>query len=258
MRILSSNLVLHRRCGLKPLCALTAALMLAGCAKFPEDGVAGGNTQVKFTMTVSGRIKPNYIYVVAIRWAKDNPPFDKDRGPVPVIAAPWGNGIVAGRANVYMKWDAFQSPEYQLFEFTDPIPDNQMPVNGEDYLTQSVVKSIPLNVRDIGENDRTLEFTLDMSQIAANSADIPLLRNLQVNFLTMDRIPQGNDTGGKFWDGIGDNDSVFDVGNFLTISLDQNNVYSNQQGQYQGIESQNDVPDPDLDIIDWSVQVTRP
>ncbi|HJP82999.1 MAG TPA: hypothetical protein VJ835_05785 [Fimbriimonadaceae bacterium] len=233
-------------------------LLLAGCAKFPGNGAAGANTQVRFSMTVAGKIKPNYIYVVAIRWAKDNPPFDKDRGPIPVIAAPWGNGMVAGRANVFMKWDAFQSPEYQLFEFTDPIPDNQFPVDGQAYLTQFALKSIPLNVRDVGENDRTIEFTLDLSQIAQNSGDIPLLRNLQVNFLTMDRVPQGNDTGSKFWDGIGDNDSVFDVGNFLTVSLDQNNTYSNTQGQYQGVETQNDVPDPDLDIVDWQIQVTRP
>ena len=243
---------------MKLLAPILAGLALVGCAKFPEEGATGKNTQVKFTMTVAGRIKPNYIYVVAIRWAKDNPPFDRDRGPIPVIAPPWGNGIIAGRANVYVKWDAFQSPEYQLFEFEDPIPDNAFPVDGQAYLTQDTLKSIPLNVRDIGENDRTLEFTLDLSQIAENAGDIPLLRNLQVNFLTMDRVPQGNDTGGKFWDGIGDNDSVFDAGNFLTISLDQNNIYSNTQGQFEGIETQSDVPDPDLDIVDWSIQVTRP
>ena len=47
-------------------------LVLAGCAKFPDGGATGGNTQVKFSMTVAGRIKPNYIYVVAVRWAKAN------------------------------------------------------------------------------------------------------------------------------------------------------------------------------------------
>jgi hypothetical protein len=233
-------------------------LVLAGCAKFPDGGATGGNTQVKFSMTVAGRIKPNYIYVVAVRWAKDNPPFDQNRGPIPIIAAPWGNGMVAGRANVFVKWDSFQSPEYQIFEFTDPIPDNQAPVDGQAYLTNWTIKGFPLNPRDVGENDRVIEFTLDLSQIAQNVGDIPLIRTLQVNFLTMDRVPQGNDSGTKFWDGIGDNNSVFDVNNFILVSLDQNNVYSNNTVPLPGLETPGDVPDPDLDIVDWSIQVTRP
>lgn len=235
-----------------------AGLALAGCAKFPGSGAAGANTQVKFTMTVAGRIKPNYIYVVAIRWAKDPSPFDGDRGPVPVVAAPWGNGIVAGRANVLMKWDSAQFPNYKVFEFTDPIPDGSPPVNGTAYLTNYEEKSIPLNTREIGENDRTIEFTLDMSQIAANSGDIPLIRSLQVNFLTMDRVPLANDPGSKFWDGLGDNDSIFDANDFITFSVDANNIYHNADGIFGGREPTGDVPDPDLDIVDWSVQVDRP
>ncbi|MBC8064023.1 MAG: hypothetical protein H7Y17_04285 [Chlorobia bacterium] len=235
-----------------------AGLVLAGCAKFPGSGTAGANTQVKFTMTVAGRIKPNYIYVVAIRWAKDVSPFDGDRGPVPIIAVPWGNGIVAGRANVFVKWDSAQFPNYKVFEFTDPIPDGSPPVNGTAYLTNYEEKSIPLNTRDIGDNDRTIEFTLDMSQIAQNSGDIPLLRTLQVNFLTMDRVPLANDPGSKFWDGIGDNDSVFGLGNFINVSLDSGTDYSNNGLPQAGIETQGDVPDPDLDIIDWTIQVNRP
>jgi hypothetical protein len=175
-----------------------------------------------------------------------------------VIASPWGNGIVAGRANVFVRWDSFQSPNYQIFQFTDPIPDNQFPVNGQPYLTNNVVKGVPVNVTDIGENDRTLEFTLDLSQIAQNAGDIPLLRNLQVNFLTMDRVPQGNDGGNKFWDAIGDNGSVFGLDNFLLIPLTQDGIYTNATLPQPGIEVSGDVPDPDLDITNWTIQVTRP
>lgn len=256
------NSLLHRGRGLKALILAALALVAAGCAKFPDNGASGGNTQIRFSMTVRGRIKPNYIYVVAIRWAKDNPPFDRERGPIPVIAQPWGNGIVAGRANVYVKWDAFQSPEYQIFEFLDPIPDDQFPDDDPPppppYLMDTAVKGIPLNVTDIGENSRTIEFTLDLSQIAQNAGDIPLLRNLQVNFLTMDRVPQSGDSGSKVWDGIGDNGSIFDINNFLEISLDQNRIYTNATYQLPNIEPIGDTPDPDLDIENWAIQVTRP
>ncbi len=242
----------------KLLLLATASLAMASCARFPGGGAAGNNTQVKFRMTVAGRIKPNYVYMVAIRWSKNANPVDPDRGPFPVIASPWGNGFVAGRANVFMRWDAFQSPEYQVFQFTNPVPDDQFPTNGVAYMTNWVQKGVPLNVTDIGENSRTLEFTLDMSQIAESAADIPLIRALAVNFLTMDRVPQDPDGGSKYWDGLGANNSVFDANDFIQFSVDQSNTYSNSSGIFQGREPSGDTPDPDLDIVDWSVQVIRP
>ena len=246
---------------MKKLLLLALAGMVAGsCAKFPDGGAAGNNTQVRFRMTVAGQIKPNYVYIVAIRWAKDATPFDQERGPIPVIASPWGNGFVAGRANVFVRWDQFQSPAYQAFEFTDEIPDNSPPVNGEAYLRQWAFKSIPLNTLDVDTENggRTIEFTLDMSQIAQSAGDIPLIRALQVNFLTMDRVPQDPDSGSKFWDGLGNNDSVFDANDFIQFSVDQANAYSNSSGIFADREPTGDTPDPDLDIVDWSVQVIKP
>ncbi len=241
----------------KLLLLLVAVVITGSCAKFPSSGVPGGNTQVRFRMTVAGRIKPGYIYVVAIRWSKNINPVDPNRGPWPVITSPWGNGMVAGRANVYVKWDTFQSPEYQAWEFTDAIPDDEFPGSGP-YMTQSQFKGIPLNTLDVTENGRTLDFTLDMSQIAENPSDIPLIRVLQVNFLTMDRVPQDPDSGSKIWDGLGLNSSVFDANNFIQFSVDASNTYNNSSGPFQGREQTGDTPDPDLDIVDWSVQVIRP
>ncbi|MCC7229405.1 MAG: hypothetical protein IT203_03360 [Fimbriimonadaceae bacterium] len=243
---------------MKSVALLIVGLLLAGCAKFPGSGATGNNTRVKITMTVAGVIKPNYIYVVAVRWAKANPPFDQNRGPIPVIASPWGNGIVAGRANIMMRWDAFQSPNYQLFRFTDPIPDNQFPTDGVAYLTQNVPIGIPLDYTDLVANGKTLEFTLDMSQIAPSTAEIPQIRSLQINFLTMDRVPQGNDNGSKFWDALGNGSSPSEIDNFLTIPVDRNGSYSNASNPDNFTEPQGDVPDPDLDIVNWTVQVIRP
>lgn len=259
MRNVPPAALLHRGHHLKKLLLLLVAALITGsCAKFPSNGVPGGNTQVRFRMTVAGRIKPGYIYVVAIRWSKNLNPIDSNRGPWPIIASPWANGMVAGRANVFVKWDAFQSPEYQAFEFTDPVPDDEFPQTGTPYLTQYVEKGIPLNTLDITENGRTLDFTLDMSQIAENPSDIPLIRVLQVNFLTMDRVPQDPDSGSKIWDGLGANGSVFDANHFIQFSVDTSNTYNNSSGQFQAREQAGDTPDPDLDIVDWSVQVIRP
>lgn len=245
---------------MKKLLLLALAGMVVGsCAKFPDGGAAGNNTQVRFRFTVAGEIKPNYVYIVAIRWSKNANPIDPNRGPFPVIASPWGNGFVAGRANVFVRWDQFQSPAYQAFEFTDAIPDDQFPVNGTAYMVaEPRPKGIPLNVLDYEPGTRTLEFTLDMSQIAPTPADIPLIRALAVNFLTMDRVPRDPDNGSKFWDGLGANDSVFDANDFITFSVDQANTYSNTQGIFEDREPTGDVIDPDLDIVDWSVQVIRP
>ena len=82
----------------------------------------------------------------------------------------------------------------------------------------------------------------------------PLLRNTRPQTPPADVQPIFNE-GARLDE---NSDAVFDAGNFLTISLDQNNIYSNTQGQFEGIETQSDVPDPDLDIVDWSIQVTRP
>lgn len=234
---------------------LAGLVLLAGCAKFPNGG-ASQNTRVHFKMTVAGRIKPNYIYIVAIRWAKDNPPFDQNRGPIPVIASPWGNGFVAGRANVFMRWDSFQVPNYQMFRFTDPIPDDQVPAN-QSYLTNWQREKDPIDFVDVPDQGRTIEFDLDMSQIAP-TGQVADIKSLQVNFLTMDRIPQGNDNGGKFYDALGNTRLPSGIDDFVTIPVDRNGIYNNTSGLFQGVEITGDVDDPDLDITDWEIQVTLP
>jgi len=241
---------------MKRLAILGLTLALAGCAKFPSNG-STQNTKVHFSMTVAGTIKPQYVYVVAIRWAKTDPPFDPDHGPIPVIASPWGNGIVAGRCNVYMRWDSFQFPNYQMYRFSDAIPDDQFPTNGQAYNTNPVQQQPPINYVDVTDGGRTIEFDLDMSQIAPSTAEIPQIRDLQVNFLTMDRVPQGGDSGSKVWDALG-NTTVFDSNDFITVSVDRNGTYSNSTVPLPGLEPSGDVADPDLDIVDWKIQVIRP
>jgi len=241
---------------MKRLAVAAIALAALGCAKFPGTG-AGANTRIHVTMTVAGHIKPNYIYVVAFRWAKTDPPFDPDHGPIPIITSPWSNGIVAGRANVFVQWDSFKQPNYEVDRFTDPVPDNAFPGNTP-YLTHYIATGVPINYVDPGDNGNTIEFDLDLSQIAPSNAEIPQLRNLQINFLTMDRVPQGGDSGSKIWDALGTATSNFGVNDFITVSLDRNGTYSNSTLPLPNLEPIHDVPDPDLDIKDWSVQISLP
>lgn len=238
---------------------LTLAMALAGCAKFPSNG-STSNTRVHITMTVAGQIKPQYVYIVAIRWAKDDPPFDKDHGPIPVIASPWGNGMFAGRVNMYMRWDSFQFPNYQLYRVTDAIPDDAFPTDGVAYNTNSISQNPPTPIAyvDVTDGGRTLDFDLDMSQIAPSTAEISQIKNLQINFLTMDRVPTGNDSGSKFWDALGNSRSSQDINDFITVPVNRNITYTNSTYLIPGLEISGDVDDPDLDIVDWSVQVSLP
>src|SRR5579872_1474366 len=98
------------------------ALMLGGCAKFPT-GTAGTNAKrVVFTMTVAQALNPNYIYIVALNPSTLLNPTTQ--GPVPVIAPPWGNGLVAGGCTYYVQWNPNLSPAYQIFQFTDATLNN--------------------------------------------------------------------------------------------------------------------------------------
>ena len=55
MTTLQSLPLVYRGKGLGMGVVAVVALCLAGCAKFPGGGATGGNTQVKFSMTVAGR-----------------------------------------------------------------------------------------------------------------------------------------------------------------------------------------------------------
>jgi hypothetical protein len=242
---------------MRRLLILLLVVVLAGCAKFPGAGGQGNNTRLIFTMTMDGEVRDNFIYMVAIRWSKEGSP--RGTGPIPVVAPPWGNGFVAGRANVFVRYDPIQDPAhpYIVYRFTDPIPDNSDPVNGQAYLTQWVQTGYPVAYEDVPTGGKTIKFELDLSQIAENTADVPLLQAMQVNFLTMDRIPQGSDTNKNF-DGLGDTRLPSGINEYITIPLTRDGVYNNTTGINSGLEPSGDVPDPSLDIVDWQVEVRRP
>jgi hypothetical protein len=243
---------------MKRIAILLLMVALAGCAKFPSSGGPSSNTRVTFSMTVDGEINPNRIYIVAIRWSKQTPPHGST-GPIPVIAPPWGNGFVAGRANVFVQYDPLQGSAHPfvVYRFRDPVPDNSDPVSGQVYLSQWDRTDYPVSFVDVEPGTKTLRFTLDMSQIAENVGDIPLIQELQVNFLTMDRIPQGSDTGSKTYEGLGDTNLPSGINEWVTFPVTRDGTYNNSTGINAGLEPRGDVPEPDLDIVDWQIEVRR-
>ena len=99
-----------------------------------------------------------------------------------------------------------------------------------------------------------MKFELDLTQLSGgDAAKAAKIQSLQVNFLTMDKIPVVN-SDRKIWDALGNSR---DPGNdrFVSIPLDVSGYYDNDY--YGRIEPVGDVEDPDLDIVDFSIEVIK-
>lgn len=221
--------------------ALLVAGLLAGCAQSPGGGTRG-TTRISFTVTFAGEVNPNFVYLVALRPSVETNPTTQ--GPIPVIDRPWGNGFVAGNATHFVRFDRTLSPNYGLFRFRNTQLTEWFPVGA------------PVTFDDVPNGGKTLRFELDLSQIAPNVGDLNTLQSLQINFLSMDRVPRGNDTRRKFFDGLGDSRLPSEVNDFITVSLKASRVYDNVF--FGNMEPTGDVVDPDLDITDFRVEVRLP
>lgn len=226
---------------MKRLAALFGIVLLASCAKLPDTSSGGSGTRVAFTLQVAREIRPNYIYMVALRPSTDlNPP---EQGPIPVIAPPWGNGFVAGTVTHFVMWSNTQSPRYLIYKFRPGTN-----------LIEYFAVGAPVGYIDVNAGERTLRFEIDLSQIAPDAATAATYQSLQVNFLTMDRIPQGAG-GSKSWDALGDGRLPSEINTPITIPLRTSGVYDNTR--FLNLEPSGDTPDPDLDIDDFVVEVNK-
>lgn len=214
------------------------AVVAAGCAKFPPASSVPNVKRLIFTLTVSGQINPNYVYIVALRPSDLVNPTDS--GPIPVVGPPWGNGFVAGNCNYFVRWDPTLSPAYTIYQFQDVLMSQYFPI------------AVPVSYTDVPSGGKTLTFEIDLSQIASTPAAAQAYQSIQVNFLTMDRVPQGT-TGSKSWDALGNGQDPSQINDFITVPLTSNGIYNN--ARYNNLEPSGDVADPDLDITDFSVEV---
>jgi len=183
--------------------------------------------------------------MVAINPSLEENPIEQ--GPIPVIGPPWGNGFVAGQCEYFVWFNPQVSPRYGIYQFAD------------DLLNQYAIVGTPITSENIVEGAQRLRFEFDLSQLFPDPEVAASIKTLQFNFLTMDRIPQ---TGiEKFWDANGDARSGLsqDINQPIPIPLRTSAIYDNARAFIK--EPANDVSganDPDLDIIDWSIEVRLP
>ncbi|MBX3112526.1 MAG: hypothetical protein KF857_10995 [Fimbriimonadaceae bacterium] len=228
------------------IAALVLALVVSGCAKYPSSS-AGRTTRLVFTMTTDGHFRTGlgpgesglpYIYIVALKLNTDeNPTTD---GPFPVVQ-PGGNGFVAGGCTHYILWNPLASPQYQIWQFNDAT------------LNQSFYVGAPVNYQTLGDNDKTMSFEVDLSQLVP-AGQVDTIKSVQVNFLTMNN--QNVSGGGRLWDALGDSTVTTQINSPFLVRLRANQTFTNaNQGT---LEPRGDCPDPDLDLTDWSVEVRLP
>jgi len=207
-------------------------ILISGCARSPEGGVSTGRRLI-ITMTVAGVIDPNYHYYVAFDTTGTTTP-----GPLPVVGPPWGNGWGTGNITHYVVFDALQPQGgygvYRIPSGTDLL--------GNVYVGPPISVSIP----PAGANK--LQFTIDLAQLASPEIPAENIDMVNINFITTDKLPLDPNTPiQKYYDGLGQ------TGNdFIQISVQTNQSYSNARAN---IEGRGDVPLPNLDIIDWTIEV---
>lgn len=219
------------------LTSIMGFALLSGCAKYPSSTTATG-PRVTLTMTVAGQINPNYVYIFAMQPLNVTNPTTQ--GPIPVIAQPWGNGFVAGNCKYFVRWDPTTSPRYTIYKFQDT------------QLTQYFAIGAPVNTVDVPTGGRVLQFEITLNQIADTPDQAAGYQTLQLNYLTMNKVPQGTDSG-KAWDALGDSTIPSGINQFVNIPLTSSRLYNN--ASFNNLEPAGDVADPDLDIVDWSIQV---
>ncbi|HXH61872.1 MAG TPA: hypothetical protein VNI20_11005 [Fimbriimonadaceae bacterium] len=221
--------------------------MLAGCAKFPPTASTNFTKRLVISMTVDGKLRSGleqggnglpYVYIIALRLSTDANPTDT--GPIPVVV-PGGNGFVAGNATHYILWNPLASPQFQIWQFTDST------------LQSSFQTGVPINYTQVQQGDKTMQFEIDLSQLVP-AADVPTIKSIQINFLTMNNTNTSG--GGRLWDALGDENIPSEINRYFTFQLNFANTFTN--ANTGGFEPQGDVIDPDLDIVDWSVEVRLP
>lgn len=189
-------------------------------------------------MQVAGRIRPEYTYFVLFNLSNDP---TGQQGPVPVVRPPWGNGFAAGMFTHFMRYDAFQPQGgYGLYRVVD----------GSN-LTIFQYVGAPRRWEPVGTEGNRLRFEIDLTQFLPDPDAARGMSYIQVNFLATDRVPlDPNDPTPKAWDALGD--SRVEITRYLNIRIDQDRIFRNADS---GIEGAGDVADPDLDIVDWRIEV---
>ena len=256
----------------KLLWPLLAVLLLlpAGCAKSPGGGSTSpvSGPQLIVTMTVAGNINPSYYYYVLFNVNNTPGPNNSSvTGPVPVVAAPYGNGYAAGAFTNYVEYNSGQ-PGGTNFNYyaVDPTLFNSQ-VLGQSRLIQAQASG------------NTLTFQLPLAYLATSSVTAAQINSLQVNFITTNVVPPNgqNISVPKYFDALyppqqsGNsyvNLIIRDSGGTLLANMFNNSTSGVNEAAGDVAQYVNGVPvvvsgttadgvnTNDLDITSWSIQLT--
>jgi hypothetical protein len=241
---------------------LAAPLLLTvQCARVPADSGTRTGKLLVVRMTVRGSINinrqptGNYYFFVINR--TDTP---SDPGPVPVVGIPWGNGFAAPAQQGsqgfvgYISYDRARSAgTYGVFTalvngvLQDPVLGIFNPLGPPDRITTPP------------SGDANLAFQIDLGRLPNPDA-----RYVQLNMIATNITPQGVDSVPKYWDALGDSRSGDFLRNYILLDTTQNQTIRNADQIGTAQEVANDVrdrdlagtiDDPDIDIIDWQVEI---
>ncbi|MCL5104521.1 MAG: hypothetical protein M1133_10495 [Armatimonadetes bacterium] len=217
---------------------------LTGCAKFPTTAPTTGK-QLVVTLKVRGAIRPTdpadpsatRYYFIAI----DND-ADSNTGPLAALFPPYGGtGWVTSQ-------DAARSIGVTSFLEYDAA-------NPQGYIYGVLPGSFFLNrtppqppIRyELLEGGTAIRFVIDFSQIATAAIPVDQIRELDLNIITTNRLPNGNEiVENRQIDGLGPSGQ-----DYVTIDTTTDRTYSDDD-----IDASNfTLTDPDLDIVSWTVSV---
>ncbi len=256
------------------LLILVIVLFSGGCAQLPPNQNNLSGKRLIVTMTFRSPINPLYHYYFLINNAgSQNAP-----GPIPVLLPPYGNGFATGSNGGttgftdFVVFDNLQPQGYGLYHVT---PNTNPP------LSQFTYTSAPLSFTTpdpTNPNTATkLQFIIDLSQIVrdanGNTFTNPTqaataakqIQWLQINIVATNILPVDVTTPvDKHVDSLGDTQTAIGATSFLTLNVQQLSTVQNSTSVGTSIyePSTYDVyppgsNDPQLDLVDWSIQVVQ-
>ncbi|MCE5198925.1 MAG: hypothetical protein ABFD54_14355 [Armatimonadota bacterium] len=226
------------------ICVAVVLSTLTGCAKFPSTP-AVTNRQLVITLKVRGSINPldasqpliNRHYFVAID--NDN---DPNTGPLAALYPPYGgtgwvtsqNAQASVGLTSFIQYDA-QNPEGYVYGV---LP-------GSFFLNRTSPQ--PTIRTEIIEGGSAIRFTIDFSQIATTAIPADQIQQLDINFITTNALPNGNQyIEGREIDGLGPAGQ-----DYITISTNTDRAFTDEDTDAGNFT----VTDSDLDIVSWTIEV---
>ncbi len=209
-------------------------ILVTGCARFPENVTPESGTRLIISMTVDGDIDPTMYYYVAFDTSGSTTP-----GPIPIAGIPWGNGWGTGNITSYVLFDQFQPQGYGVYRFQPGS------------LTDTVFVGTPITYSTPPHGANRLQFAVSLEQIIPPGIDANTIDTININFITTNLRPLDPNTpvSNRYYDALGSRGN-----DFITISVRNSQTYSNSRTL---IEDAGDVRVPNLDIVDWSVEVQK-